>query len=723
MATSTSNTAAAQKAIDEQNVYIRDTLMSVASNYANVLKDAVENAFDSAEASTLAVVGKDLTKTFNKLAKMSDEFAHNQGRINSGIIKEKDIAKQLQSLSEKRAELDRKMQHAKLLGLQYSEEDYAAALKSLDIQEQLLKKDEKQLELVERRLGLTGKLVSGLNKVPFIGKFFNTEEIERKMRVVAAKGGGTFRTMGAAAGEIGKQLGKGLTDPLTLLTFFLSQALKANKQVVELGKQLGKDSYTYRENLAAAARSSNNINVTTENLVGAFNELATSTGYVYEFTTDQLETQIKLTKQVGLQADEAAQIQRLSVLTGRSSEQTYQGFVKGLVAARNQLKVGINFKATLAEAAKVSGQLAANLGYNPERIAKAVVATKAFGMTLDQVAKSGESLLNFESSIENELKAELITGKKINLERARAAALIGDQVALAEELAANVGSSAEFAQMNVIQQKSLAEAVGMTSDELAETLRKREEAIKQGKSLAQITEEEAKAALERQTVQDKFNQAVLKLQDFFGNLLAGPLGGFLEILTKALPLITSIASVFAGIYAVQKGIVAFESLKLGFQVAQAAASTSALTAQGAMNLMKGEELATQIGIAAAWAVANPFKALAGLAAAAAAVAGVYALINSGPKFASGGIITSEINNATVGEAGPEAIIPLNSPKADKILGGGPSVDLTPMINAINEVKAAINQLGSRPAVAYINGKDAFSKDVSTTSVQNTYKLA
>jgi hypothetical protein len=126
MATSTSNTTAAQKAIDEQNVYIRDTLMSVASNYANVLKDAVVGAFDSAEASTMAAVGKDLTRTFTRLAKMSDEFAHNQGRINSGIIKEKDIAKQLQSLGEKRAELDRKMQHAKLLGLQYSEEYYVS---------------------------------------------------------------------------------------------------------------------------------------------------------------------------------------------------------------------------------------------------------------------------------------------------------------------------------------------------------------------------------------------------------------------------------------------------------------------------------------------------------------------------------------------------------------------------------------------------------------------
>ena len=90
MATST-NTAAAQAAIDQQNVYIRDTLMSIASNYANVLKDAVEGAFDSAEASTMAAVGKDLTRTFTRLAKMSDEFAHNQSRINNGLVKEKDI--------------------------------------------------------------------------------------------------------------------------------------------------------------------------------------------------------------------------------------------------------------------------------------------------------------------------------------------------------------------------------------------------------------------------------------------------------------------------------------------------------------------------------------------------------------------------------------------------------------------------------------------------------
>ena len=371
------------------------------------------------------------------------------------------------------------------------------------------------------------------------------EEDKIKQKAIASVDnlGNKFKSLGVLIKGLGFGLKKALTDPLTIITFFIDKALDANKQAVELGKSLGygeKNAYRFRENIAEIARNSTNINVTAVNLVEAFNELSQATGFAYEFTADQLETQVKLTKQVGLQADEAAQIQRFAVLNGKTSEETYKSFVKGLVATRNQLKVGINFKAALAEAAKVSGQLAANLGNNPETIAKAVVTAKAFGMTLEQVARSGESLLNFESSIENELKAELLTGKQLNLERARAAALAGDQITLAEELNKNIGSSAEFTKMNVLQQKALAESVGMTADELANTLRKREEAIASGKSLAQITEEEAQAALERQAVQDKFNQAILKLQDFFGNLLAGPVGQLLDAMTQIVGLITDV---------------------------------------------------------------------------------------------------------------------------------------------------------------------------------------
>lgn len=408
----------------------------------------------------------------------------------------------------------------------------------VSLQDKITGLQSKQAQIGEQVLSKENNLQAELN---------NKEEEAYELRQKAIQSVDTFGNKLGALGIVTKNLGAGflkaLKDPLTVLTFLIDKGLDANKQAVELGKSLGYGTdraNAFRENIVQIARDSTNINVTAASLNKAFSELVQATGFAYEFTADQLATQVKLTEQVGLQADTAAQVQRIAVLNGKTSEETYNSYIKGLTAARNQNKVGIDFKSTLAEALKVSGRLAANLGYNPERIAKAVVQAKALGMTLEQVAKAGDSLLDWESSIEKELKAELLTGRELNLERARAAALAGDQVALAEELAKNVGTSADFSKMNVLQQKALAESVGMTADELADTLRKREEAIKQGKSLAQITEEEAKEAAERQDIQKKFNQAILKLQDIIGNLVAGPVGQLLDVFANILSFVSGI---------------------------------------------------------------------------------------------------------------------------------------------------------------------------------------
>lgn len=531
-----------KKQVIETSQIVENTLKSVASQIGEIFQDALSEADGITK-----VFGKDVQKQLNSLARSTDKMIENQLRINAGQSASKDISKQLLDYQTKREVLEKRINN--LMGEQPElAAQLANQLRDIDAANtdyvEGLKEQEEQLNKIEKRMGVMGKLVKGLNKIPIIGNLINADEVEIQMKKAAANGKSPLI---AGFKEVGKSIKDGMLDPLTLVIFFTNQALKANKQTVELGKALGKESSAYRENLANVSRTSNNINVTTENLVGAFNELAKESGYVYEYSVDQLETQVKLTKQVGLQAEEAAQIQRFGVLNNKTSEETYNTFVKGLVAARNQYKVGVDFKATLAEAAKVSGQLAANLGFNPERISKAVVAAKAFGMTLEQTAKAGETLLNFEDSIGNQLKAELLTGKQLNLERARAAALQGDQATLAEELSKNIGTAAEFTKMNVLQQKSLAESVGMTADELSNTLRRREEAIASGKSLAQVTEEEAKQAIERQNVQDKFNNAMLKLQDIVGNLVAGPFGQLLDIVSSIANVILKIIQPFASV--------------------------------------------------------------------------------------------------------------------------------------------------------------------------------
>ena len=393
--------------------------------------------------------------------------------------------------------------------------------------------------------------------------------------------------------------------------------------------------------------------------------------------------------------------------------------LKGYVATRNSLGVGVPFRAAIAEAAKVSGQLASNLGNNPETIIKAVVATKALGTSLEQAKSQGEKLLDFQSSIESELKAELITGQQLNLERARAAALMGDQVTVAEELAAQGMTAAKFAQMNTVAQKSYAEALGTTSDELANQLMKREQAIASGKSLAQITAEEADEAAKRQDAQTKFNAAVEKLQSLFGNLVAGPLGTMLELLGSVLNLVNMIFvpigivyDLFAGIGSAIGGLIP----DLG---------------------IVGKILKAIAGVAIVWAAYSTYAAVS-TALAATVIGGILAPVIG--AAAAGLVLTTgfaALNADDMQQSGygkrtilsPEGAIRLNDNDtivAGTDLGGSegesvkssPSIDLTPMISAINEVTSAVNQLNSKKWDVYLD-----SKVVGTGLMQKSYKSA
>ena len=472
--------------------------------------------------------------------------------------------------------------------------------------------------------------------------------------------------------NITESLSKGAIQ-LFIFKAILDSAFRFSKVSTDIGKNLGygaDNANRTAANLVKVAQGASNTNITLQNAAEAMNELSTSTGFVAEYSADALETQIMLTKQFGLQADEAAGIYKLSVLTGKSSKAVNDAMVGAYVATRNQLRVGVPFKAAIAEASKVSGQLAANLQNNPEQIVKAVVQAKALGTTLEQVKNQGESLLNFETSIENELKAELLTGKQLNLERARAAALTGDQVALAEELNKNVGSLEDFQKMNVIQQKTLAEAVGLTADQLAEQLRKQKLAVESGKSLAQITEEEAKQAQERQNAQDKFNLAVTKLQDLIGNLVAGPFGQLLDMVSSIANIILKIIKPFVNI----AGAILNPILK-GISGTLGAITGDDIVGYGARTLITPQ--------------------------------GAVALNNNDTVIAG----TNLFKGDDV----------MSFPKG--ALGFGPVSDVTFKIDVVKAIKDLQQTLIDRPAQAFIQGENAFVSRVTTKGVQSTYKSA
>ena len=202
----------------------------------------------------------------------------------------------------------------------------------------------------------------------------------------------------------------------------------------------------------------------------------------------------------------------------------------------------------MKDISKLSGGILVTFNQNPKALAAAVVQAKSLGMTLDQVSKIGESLLNFEQSIQSELEAELLTGKELNFEKARYYALTNDSVGLMNELAKQTGGLVEYNKMNRLQQESIAKTMGMSRDELSQTLIDQEKFAKLGAVAEQSAAEQLKYAqengitleqsvmksLEQQAAQDRLNETFTKLKEVLVSIVDGPMGDFVRMLGKLL---------------------------------------------------------------------------------------------------------------------------------------------------------------------------------------------
>ena len=168
------------------------------------------------------------------------------------------------------------------------------------------------------------------------------------------------------------------------------------------------------------------------------------------------------------------------------------------------------------------------------------------------MVSTSKALLDFESSIESELQAELLTGKQLNLERARAASLVGDQATLAKELTSQAGTFTEFSKMGVVQQDALAKAFGMSSDRLSDILFKQQIQNRTASQLRAAGEDELASILEKQTAQQKFNDTIEKLKNVFTDVASSLMpvfeafSGILSIAGKIIKIIEPVIGTITG---------------------------------------------------------------------------------------------------------------------------------------------------------------------------------
>ena len=363
----------------------------------------------------------------------------------------------------------------------------------------------------------------------------------------------------------------------------LKNVLALDKTLTEFGKsvQVSKEGArtladSFQETSFEASQINKNVSSTQasiKNQIEANNELNKSLGTGALFTKQSRIDQIELVKGMGLQGEEGAKIYGLGKLNNMTAHQTAVAIGDQVVNTRKATGITLDYRKVLSDVAKVGGQLSAQYKNNPALLAQAVTQAQLLGLTLEQTAKMGSSLVDdFAGSLGKELEAELLTGKALNLEQARYYALMGDSAKAAKELMDNVGGIEEYQQLNVLQQKSLAAAIGLTTDELATSLKQQEllkgtafetqaafeevarEAARTGDytklnaQLAQAAngEELAKQASQISN-QEKFQMAIEKLQETVANLVNGPFGTLIDKMATLLGQAGTLKFIFGSI--------------------------------------------------------------------------------------------------------------------------------------------------------------------------------
>ena len=472
-----------------------------------------------------------------------------------------------------------------------------------------------------------------------------------------------------------------------ILLQFLNAMVKADKVAGDLAKSMNvtyQEGVQIQDNLNSIANTTNSIFVTSEKLAQTqmfFNkELGTSV----MLTDEQLATMTKLREAAGFTNEELAGIAKISITTGKEAEKITGEVLAQARISATRLGVVVNERDIVKEIAKVSAATTLSLGKSEKAIADAVTTAKALGFELSQIEGIASSILQFESSIENELSAELLIGKELNLDRARFAALNNEVATVAKEISSQIGTAAEFGKMSRIQQEALAKAVGMNREELAQTLyvqeqlagvsgdeAKRREKILNARiaevGLAQAQQEMADEGFEtlehQASVQERLIALTEKLGEVFvtlaepilaivspivdalapalsfvGNLVGGIAKGFGEVLKFVSPLVV----MWGTFMAISKTILAIQTAFNTVKAIGLALQGQELTIAQARSVVATKNFLKDIGsyaIKAAKAVAGipvvgPFLAVGEAAAAVAGGMALYSRFNKADDLMS-----------------------------------------------------------------------------------------
>jgi hypothetical protein len=426
------------------NLNIKD--LKEARNLLNEIKDTVHNIKQGYEnANTSQKKGlKDYQAILENI--LADEKLDRLNKLKRASLIDELVKgnASLSDIAKKRADIQRKMIDGRVKENGNAWKGYKVDLKMLDVAEGRLKTQ----KLIDAGFEAGDELTGGM----------------------LSKAKGLKDTMGQFGTKTGLAAA-GLAAAAAILISFSGKLDTIGQQFGAIGMQSG----AIKGDILAAEVEATKLGKTIEDVINVTRALTDEFGVAFSearnITSGIIDTSVAL----GLSVDEGAKLVGVLSTVGQLTTDTAQALAKQvtLLATANDVAP----QSVLRDIANSAETIALYTDRSGNNIARAAIQAKRLGTSLQEIAGSLRQTLDFDTSIRGELEASVLLGRQLNLQRVRELTLANDLEGAQNALVRQLGSSAEFGRLNVIQKEALARATGLSAEQMAKFVSNEKDAV------------------------------------------------------------------------------------------------------------------------------------------------------------------------------------------------------------------------------------------------------
>ena len=384
----------------------------------------------------------------------------------------KDVQSEIKKLTKEDAEANKESIKALEKKLSVANKIFKVENETKDLSMAIMELEERRSEIVKKGAEASKDLVDGLKtsieSIPLLGNlvssFFDWDKIGLSLQKEVLSGfegikGSLFSAV-PAAGAVNAALTAGIgliVAGLIALIAYFKQARAISKDMSVSMMQAAKLTPTIT---SAQAR----LVLIGQDAKEISGELLDTFGTTAALTYDNITAVGDLAFKFGATSKEIIAVQKnLTDLFGMQVDQTEE-VIKNI--GRLAESQGVAAGAVIADMASSSEKFAEFAQDGAMGFAQAAIEARKVGANVSSILGAADKLLGFEESITAQFKAQVLTGKQINLENARRLALEGDFLGLTTEIQSIVGEIGDIQTMNVIERRAIADAIGISVQDL-----------------------------------------------------------------------------------------------------------------------------------------------------------------------------------------------------------------------------------------------------------------